>query len=47
MSWRFGIVLLIGLMLGCTNMGYRPPPGAIAEPVHGDSGGNGGSGAGM
>jgi hypothetical protein len=30
------------LLVACTAAGYRPPPGADLEPVHGQSDGSGG-----
>jgi hypothetical protein len=49
MNWRWVFALSIYLvMAGCAGLGYQPPPGADAEPVHGGpGGGGGGGGAGM
>jgi len=48
MSWRIAFVLAVCVAVGgCVAAGYQPPPGADLEPVHGESGGAGGGGAGM
>jgi hypothetical protein len=35
-------ILVCLVLAGCAGAGYRPPPGANTEPVHGESGGGGG-----
>ncbi|HEU0217018.1 MAG TPA: hypothetical protein VFQ90_10175 [Stellaceae bacterium] len=39
--------LVCFVLAACASPGYRPPPGANTEPVHGESGGGGGGGGSM
>jgi hypothetical protein len=48
MRWRLALAFVACLgVAGCVAAGYQPPPGDQSGPVHGDSGGAGGGGAGM
>jgi hypothetical protein len=48
MNWRLAIVLLACFAVaGCVTAAYQPPASDASGPVHGESGGDGGSGAGM
>ena len=49
MSWRQALLGLIGVLFvaGCAAAGYQARPGDQSGPVHGESGGAGGGGAGM
>jgi hypothetical protein len=41
--WLLAFAILACMAVGgCAAAGYRPPPGADLEPVHGESGGAGG-----